>query len=162
LTHGGGAGTFEINLPLTGQPGVECRSASGNFTIVLTFNTPVNGGSAGVSSGNVSNVAFSGDEMIVSLTGIANQQVVTLTATNITGQNGDSISSASVNIGFLAGDTTGNGTVNSSDISQTKAASGTAANATNFRTDVTVNGFINSSDVSTVKIQSGTALPTSP
>jgi hypothetical protein len=52
-----------------------------------------------------------------------------------------------------------NGSVNSSDISQTKAQSGTVASSSNFRTDVTVNGLINSSDISTVKSNSGTALP---
>ena len=51
----------------------------------------------------------------------------------------------------LLGDTTANGSVNSSDISQTKAQSGTTASASNFRTDVTANGVINSSDISLVK-----------
>lgn len=59
----------------------------------------------------------------------------------------------------LLGDTTANKAVNSSDISQTKLQSGTAATAGNFRTDVNVNGVVNSSDVSTVKLKSGTALP---
>src|SRR5437870_57258 len=40
----------------------------------------------------------------------------------------------------LLGDTTANGSVNSSDISQTKAQSGTVASSSNFRTDVTING----------------------
>jgi hypothetical protein len=66
---------------------------------------------------------------------------------------------ASATMGVLVGDTTGNGSVNSSDISQTKAESGNAAMSGNFRTDVTVNGLINSSDISTVKSKSGTALP---
>ena len=50
----------------------------------------------------------------------------------------------------LLGDTTGNGAVNSSDISQTQSQSGQAATASNFREDVTVNGLINSSDISAV------------
>ncbi|PYU18576.1 MAG: hypothetical protein DMG30_27290, partial [Acidobacteria bacterium] len=39
-THGG-AGTFDINLPLSGEPGVECRSGGGNYTEVFTFNNNV-------------------------------------------------------------------------------------------------------------------------
>ena len=62
-------------------------------------------------------------------------------------------------MGLLNGDTTGNGSVNASDVSQTKARSGQPVDATNFRNDVTVNGSINASDVSLVKTQSGTALP---
>src|SRR5207249_1581982 len=113
-------------------------------------------------SGNVSNVTFSGSEMIVSLTGIANQQVVTLTANNVTGQNGGSIGAVSVNIGFLVGDTTADRSVNSADISQTKAQSGHVVTGSNFREDVTVDGSLNSADISVVKSKSGTALPTAP
>ena len=62
-------------------------------------------------------------------------------------------------MGILEGDTTGNGSVNSSDISQTKSQSGQTVSQTNFRTDVTTNNSINSSDISLVKSRSGTALP---
>jgi hypothetical protein len=57
------------------------------------------------------------------------------------------------------GDTTGNGSVNSTDISQTKLQSGQATTAANFRTDVNANGAINATDVSTVKLKSGSSLP---
>jgi hypothetical protein len=62
-------------------------------------------------------------------------------------------------MGVLLGDTTGNRSVNASDISQTKGQSGTPVGASNFREDVTANGEINSSDISVVKAQSGTSLP---
>jgi hypothetical protein len=62
-------------------------------------------------------------------------------------------------MGLLVGDTTASGVVNSSDVTQTKAQSGTAVSGTNFRQDVTANGSINSSDVTAVKAASGTALP---
>ena len=51
------------------------------------------------------------------------------------------------------------GSVNATDVSQTKLQSGVAVSAANFRNDVTVNGSINATDVSTVKLKSGTALP---
>ena len=62
-------------------------------------------------------------------------------------------------MGVLLGDTNGNGTVNASDISQTKARTGQTVGVTNFRNDVTVNNSINASDVSLVKAHSGTSLP---
>jgi hypothetical protein len=65
-------------------------------------------------------------------------------------------------MGVLIGDTTANGTVNSSDIAQTQSQSGQPVTANNFREDVTVNGSINSSDIGLVQSKSGTALPTSP
>jgi hypothetical protein len=65
----------------------------------------------------------------------------------------------SIPMGALAGDTTANGLVNSSDISQTQAQSGQPVGLNNFREDVTVNGLINSSDISFVQTRSGTGLP---
>jgi hypothetical protein len=62
-------------------------------------------------------------------------------------------------MGVLIGDTTGNGSVNASDVSQTKSKSGQTVGSFNFRTDVNVSNSINSSDVSLVKSKSGTALP---
>jgi hypothetical protein len=59
----------------------------------------------------------------------------------------------------LIGDTSGNGIVNASDVSQTKAAVGQPVSNANFRRDVTVNGVINASDVSLVKSKSGNGLP---
>jgi dockerin type I repeat protein len=59
----------------------------------------------------------------------------------------------------LNGDVTGNGTVNSTDIGQTKAQSGISTNAKNFRSDVTANGIINSTDISQIKANSGSHLP---
>ena len=81
-THGT-AGTFDIDLPQTGTPGIECRTggASGNHQVVATFATPVTLSSASVSSGtgSVSSVTVSGNQVFVNLTGIANAQTITIT-----------------------------------------------------------------------------------
>ena len=81
------------------------------------------------------------------------------TITLLSVNNGTTSGDVGVQMGMLLGDTSGNGFVNASDVSQTKARSGQAVDATNFRSDVTVNGSINASDVSLVKSRSGTALP---
>jgi len=57
------------------------------------------------------------------------------------------------------GDTNGNKTVNASDIGETKAQSGQAVTAANFRQDVTPNGSINASDIGLVKSRSGASVP---
>ena len=59
-------------------------------------------------------------------------------------------------MGILIGDTTGNLSVNASDVSQTKSRSDRQSGS-NFRSDVTANGSINASDVGAVKSKSGTA-----
>ncbi|MEO5721508.1 MAG: dockerin type I domain-containing protein [Chthoniobacterales bacterium] len=160
LTHGNGAGTFDIVMPLNGT-GVEPRDAGGNFTAVLTFDRPVQSGNAAVAggTGNVTSVTYSGNDMLISLTGVTDQQRLTVNATNIVAADGGTLNSASVVMGFLIGDTNQNGSVNSSDVAQTKAQSGQTATAANFPTDVNLNGAINSTDITLVKSKSGTALP---
>jgi hypothetical protein len=65
----------------------------------------------------------------------------------------------SIPISLLAGDTTGNGIVSNTDVSQTKAATGGTASAGNFRTDVVVNGTITNTDVAFVKSNVSAQLP---
>ena len=162
----GNAGAFEIILPLTGLPGVECRSGGANadHTIIFTFANPLTSiGGATVTRGNgsVSSSAVNSNDThqyIVNLTGVTNAQDITVTLTAVTDAAGNSSPAIAGSVGVLLGDTTGSGSVNSSDISQTKSQSGQAVSASNFRQDVTVNGSINSSDISLVKSNSGTAL----
>jgi hypothetical protein len=167
LTHGG-AGTFDVNLPLSDTPGIECRNNSGNFLIVLHFNNTLTltAGTASVTghnppsgSGSVSGVTISGNDLLVNLSGVSDKQILTLTATGITDVNGTVLPSVSVDIGFLIGDTTANKVVNASDVTQTKAQSGSPVTSANFREDVTVNGSIGSGDISLVKSKSGNGLP---
>ncbi len=159
MTHGA-AGSFEAVMPLDGS-GVEPRNGSGNYTLVLKFDKPMQSGNAMVTSGvgSAGSVTASGNDLIVPLSGVTDQQRLTVTATNLTAVDGGVLASANLTAGFLVGDTTGNGLVNASDISQTKSHSGEAATMTNFKNDVNVNGLINASDISTVKSRSGNALP---
>jgi hypothetical protein len=161
-----GATAFDINLPLTGNFGIECRTggASGVYKLIFSFaNNLTSVGNASVTSGTGSvsshTLGANTHNYIVNLTGVSNAQVITVSLTNVNDSAGNSSSSVPISMGFLLGDTTGNGSVNASDVSQTKSKSGQTVNASNFRTDVTVSNSINSSDVSLVKSKSGTALP---
>jgi ligand-binding sensor domain-containing protein len=156
-THGS-AGTFDIGLPLTGEPAVECRSSGGAHALVFTFSANVTGGTAQVQSGtgSVSGAPiFNGNTMTVNLSGVSDVQTLTVSLSNVTGAGGSVLPAATVTLHLLAGDTNGNKTVNASDIGQTKAESGVPVTAANFRTDVTVNGSITSSDLALVKSRGG-------
>jgi hypothetical protein len=160
-THGG-AGTFDINLPLTGNVGVECRSggATNDYQMVIGFATPVTVGGASVTSGigSVSNFSGSGTSQItVNLTGVTNAQRITVTLANV--NDGTHMGNVPVSMGVLIGDVNGNAVVNSSDVSLTKAQVGQPVSGSNFREDVNANGLINSVDVALVKSKVGTALP---
>ena len=158
----GAAGTFDVDLPLAGEPGVECRSSGGNHTLVFTFNNDVVSGSASVTVGVASvmgNPSFAGNTMTVNLTGVTDVQKIMVTVSSVTDSFGQTLPDEAVSVNMLIGDTSGNKTVNATDVSQTKLQSGQADTATNFREDVNVNGSINATDVSLVKLKSGTALP---
>ena len=159
-THGA-AGTFDIDLPLTGNPGIECRSggASSDYQLVISFANPVTVAGASVTSGtgNVNSVSVNGSQVTVNLTGVANAQSINVTLSGVS--DGTTNGDLSVPMNVLTGDTTADGVVNSADISQAKSQSGQSVTSSNFREDVTVDGFINSADISLVKSKSGTALP---
>ena len=79
LTHRA-AGSFDIDMPLSGTSGVEDRDASGSFLAVFTFDAPVTSGNAQVVGGTATagTPTFSGNEMRVPLSNVADLQVVTI------------------------------------------------------------------------------------
>jgi hypothetical protein len=163
-THGS-AGTFGINLPVTGNPGIEPRSggANGAYTLVFTFPNPLAGiRAARVTSGNgsVSSSGFGPDanQYTVNLTGVTNLQYITVTLTNVEDTSGH-IGDFSVTMGMLGGDVTGDRVVNSKDQNYINSKSGQTATSANFRADVTVDGFINGNDASFVGNRIGHKLP---
>ena len=110
-----------------------------------------------VSSSNVDG----GDahKFVVHINGAScNAQYVTVTLTGVHDTLTQTLASAAATAGLLIGDTNGDTSVNSADISQTKSQSGQAVSISNFREDVNVDNDINSADISSVKSKSGTAL----
>ena len=157
----GSRGLFDLHLPLTGAPGIECRAA-GMHKLLFTFTNNVTSGAAAVTRGNgsVSGApTFSNNIMNINLADVTDAQATVVTLTSVTDAHSQSLPATYINMKVLAGDTTGNGIVNSSDVSQTKNQSGAAISDANFREDVTVDGLINSSDIANVKLQSGKAIP---
>ena len=161
-THGT-VGDFDIDLlGAPGGLGIECRIGQGpnsnNHQVIFSFPCPITFTSATVSgqkgTPGVSSVNVNGSVVTVNLTGIANEQTITITLVNVNG-----VGNVSVPMGVLLGDTTANRFVNSGDVSQTQSQSGQPLTGSNFREDVTANGFINSADVSLVQSKSGTSLP---
>jgi subtilisin family serine protease len=158
----GAAGTFDINLPQFGQPGVECRSTGGNYTQVFTFNTNVVSGSAAVTggTGTVSgSPIFSANTMTVNLTGVVDVQKITVTLTNVTDPNGHVLPQTSVSMNVLIGDVNGNKTVNATDVALVKSQVGQAVTGSNFREDVNDDGSISASDVALTKSHVGDGVP---
>lgn len=155
------AGTFDINLPLTGVAGVECRNGGGTYTLVFTFTTNVVSGSASVTAGTgtAGTATFSGTTMTVPLSGVTDVQAITVTLTGVTDTSSQVLPATSVGVNMLIGDANGNKAVDRADVSLTKGQIGMAVTSSNFREDVKVSGTINSTDVSQVKSAVGHSLP---
>ncbi|HEX8279891.1 MAG TPA: dockerin type I domain-containing protein [Chthoniobacterales bacterium] len=154
------AGTiYEIALPLAGEPAVECRrgSAPGEYTLVLRFNNELIAAKAAMTSGGgaVSGAYVSQNSLVVPLTGIANEQTITLITHDVSDTLGQTLPASAISMRVLVGDVNGDGSVNSGDALQTRNRSGQSASAINFRSDVNTDGTINGGDALLVRARSG-------
>ena len=158
----GGSGIFDIDLPLTGTPGIECRAggAGGNYQLLLTFASPVTveGISIKSSDGMATGMqSASGAVVTVDLSAVADVQTLGITLTNVS--DGTTTGDVFISMGVLTGDTNGDRIVNAGDALQTRSRSGQGTAADNFRSDVNADGFVNSGDTLVVRARSGTGLP---
>ena len=156
----GGVGAFDIDLPLSGAPGIECRTGAvpGAHQIVLSFANSIAFSGVSVTTGTGSAAAsVSGTEVTVDLSGVANAQTITVTLANA--DDGANSSDVTVLSEVGPGDVNANGSVNATDVSQAKIQSGQPVTTANFRTDVNADGSINTTDIGLVKSTSGTSLP---
>jgi hypothetical protein len=160
------AGDFDINLPVTGNAGIEDRSGgpNGNHTVIISFANPVtmppNSASVASTDGNatVSSYTVNGAVVTVNLTKVTNAQTITISLSNVDDGHGN-VGNVSLPMAVLLGDTNADRFCDAIDVSQTKSQSGHAVTNANFREDVNVDGFIDAVDTSLVKSKSGTALP---
>jgi sugar lactone lactonase YvrE len=159
------ASTFAVGLPLAGysSAGIESRSGGteGSHQVVVAFAAPVKVSDVRIGSGmgSVSSFTISGDgtRCTVNLAGVTNRQRMKVILGGVT--DGTYVNDFGIDVSFLAGDTNGDGTVNASDIAQTKSSAGLPASASTFRADVIPNGAINATDIGVVKSLSGATLP---
>ncbi|MEO5721020.1 MAG: dockerin type I domain-containing protein [Chthoniobacterales bacterium] len=162
-THGA-TGTFDIDLPTAGAPGIESRlPINGEHVLVYTFTTDVASVDNATISAGTANVASRAlgpnpNQYTVHLTGIPDVQHVVVQLDGVRNPAGEALSGVSAQLDVVVGDVNASRAVNSSDIAISKAAAGAAVTAANFRADVTANGSINSTDVAVVKARSGGGL----
>jgi hypothetical protein len=160
----GSAGTFDLPLSaVAGNPGTEPRTggAGGNYTIVFRFDKTVTAGTASVTSGaaTAGTPTFSGNEMIIPLSGVTNTQYVTVAANNVAGADGSTGGAASVRIGFLLGDVSQSRVVTVSDLAQVNAQIAQVVTAANYLKDVNASGTLTVADKGIANAQITKALP---
>jgi N-acetylneuraminic acid mutarotase len=150
----GNAGPFDIDLPLTGPPGVECRVGNGGTflqSIVFTFSEPVTSvaGTTTTTCGRVNSTTISGSTVTVELGHVScDGSDITVT---VAGVNGGSVD-ASATMTLRTGDVNADGVVNKIDLMEIRMNVGRGlVNDDNFRDDITVDGKVNHGDTTLEK-----------
>ncbi len=156
-------GPFEIALPLSGPPGIECRVANRRpFTLVFTFNHPVTAAgdfsvSCGRTTGAIINPENSKQVLATYFGTTCNSHYIMLTLQGTTDDQGHSLTT-SVTMGLLLGDVNADGFVDETDLDQAEEDLGEHTDSSNFREDVNVNGEIDELDLSPIQLKIGSRL----
>ena len=141
---------------------VEPRTIGAGHKLVFHFNNTVSAtgtvNSIDANSNPIGSASAmsSGNDVVVTLTGIPDNQRVRVTF-SVTGVNGSTNAAAA--LGFLVGDVSSMRSVNAADISAVKARIGQSIGLANFKFDVDASGSIDASDLLAVKTRSGLTLP---
>jgi hypothetical protein len=168
MTHGTITVPFEVNLPLTGARGVECRSSgslgAGNYQMVFEFDgalTNVAGVSVTTGTGSVSSsqIGLNNHEYIVNLTGVNDQQYIGVTLTGVAGApNGGTV--VGPQMGILIGDVNASARVDAADVSSVRQQTLQTITTSNFRDDLNASGRIDAADVSVARQNTLHSIPT--
>ena len=159
----GGAGTFDLPLSLVAtNPTTEPR-AGPDHQLIFTFNKALavggtggcayTGGSSGIS------VNFSGNDAMVGLLGVTNQEYVTVVCDGLASTDGGINGTGSVRLGFLLGDVSQNRVVTVADLGLVNAQLAQLANATNYLKDVNATGTLTVADKGITNANLTKALP---
>jgi hypothetical protein len=164
--HGNGIGQKDLPLvdaPIGGNFTVEPRQAAGGHQIVFRFSAPVNSviavGAVDAAMAAIGSAtpSFSGNDLIVTLTGVPDNVRLTVTASGVNGIIGLNAAHA---VGFMVGDVSGSRKINAADIAAVKARQTADLNTgSNYLFDLNLSGTMSSADITIVKSASGREMP---
>jgi hypothetical protein len=165
-THGT-AGTFDVNLPLTGTTGIECRKGQGsnsnNHQVVFTFASPVTFSSitatpgAGGTASVASTFGAGTSQVTVNLTNVSNAQTLTINLNGLS--SGGDTATIAWPMSVLFGDVTASRRTDAGDVTAVRNQTVSIPTASTFRADVDVSGRIDAGDVTQTRNATVTALP---
>jgi predicted outer membrane repeat protein len=169
-THGTTA--FDLNLPLTGTVGVECRRNTGadgsgpnaghDHQVIVSFPYPVAIDSASGDHSVTADALPTGFNQVYTLNlhNVPNATLVTLSLNNV--RDNTNAFTDTIPMGVLLGDVNGDSFVLSGDYTAVRQKSGATVDATTCQYDINADGFILSGDYTTVRQQSGSHLSPNP
>jgi hypothetical protein len=129
--------------------------------IVFDFGKPITAATVAISEGTAVAAAptFSGNTVIVSLTGVTNAQYVTVALSNVTSADGGTGGAGSVRIGFLVGDVNQSRAVTVADVALVNAAVAHPVTASNYLKDINASGALTGADKEIANANGAKALP---
>jgi hypothetical protein len=144
----GAAGTFDLPLSMVPtSPTIEPRMGPVH-TIVFTFDSPVTtAGVAAVTEGVAvaGSPAISGNEVVVGLTGIADQQYVAVSLTGVVSAN-TAAGAGAIRVGFQLGDVNQNRVVTLADLGIVNSQLAQFVTLSNYLKDVNASGTLSLAD----------------
>jgi hypothetical protein len=144
----GAAGAFDLLLSTsTSNPTTEPRMGQAQ-TVVFRFNKAVTAGTALVTEGTATAGVpnFSGVEMIVPLTGVVDQQYVTVSVSNVASSDAGTGGVGTVRLGFLTGDVNQSGVATIADLGLVNAQLAQPLVPANVLKDVNASGTLTVAD----------------
>ena len=166
-THGS-AGDFDVDLPLVGNPGIECRSGGANnlYTLIYTFHRNVTvPGTATKTQGTaivgVPTIGPKPNQVTIPLRSVANAQHLGITLNGVHDVTGATINNLAAHMDVLLGDVDGTGRVDADDVTLVRQNNFQLLTQTppTFREDVDLTGRIDADDVTITRQQNFTFLP---
>jgi hypothetical protein len=157
----GAAGTFDIALSASSlNPTTEPRMGP-TQTLVFTFDKAITSATVTINEGTATAAVptFSGNDVIVNLTGVVNQQYVTVALTNVASADGGINGSGSIRAGFLLGDVNQSRVVSVADLGLVNAQLTQLVTAANFIDDINASGTISVADKGIANANLTTSLP---
>ena len=163
----GAAGTFDLSLSTVVPPAInhnpttEPRLGPAQ-TLVFTFDKPLNAATVSVTEGTATAGAptFSGNSVVVGLTGVLNEQYVTVALTNVAASDGGTGGTATVRIGYLACDFNQTRVVSVADLGLVNAQLAQVVTVANYLKDVNFTGTLTVADKGITNANLTKSLPT--
>jgi PKD repeat protein len=162
-----GTAPFDIDLPLTGDAGIECRGTgnTGNaYQLVYTFNRDVAvAGSAiktqGTATLGAPTLGPNLNQVTVPLANVTNAQHVIVKLNEVHDTLGRNLNGSTARMDVLVGDVNASRVVNTDDTNLCKAQALQPVTNANFRNDINASGAINTGDVNLIKQNALAQLP---
>jgi hypothetical protein len=159
-THGA-AGVFDLPLSMVAtNPTTEPRQGPAQ-SIVFDFGKPITAATAAITEGmaTASAPTFSGNTVVVNLSGVANHQYVTVSLSNVSSADGGTGGSGSVRVGFLLGDVNQNRVVSVADVGLVNSVLARTVTTANYLEDINASGNLTVADKAITNANLAIGLP---